>query len=83
MGETALFEDTATVKTINMTEARQKQQQNQQGKQKDRIGPLTLSPTQSLDEAKFLESSIQTNNDQAKLWPRQCSHDELVAFLMP
>jgi hypothetical protein len=35
-------------------------------------GPLTFSPTPSLDEAELLESSIQADNDQAKLMRRNC-----------
>ncbi len=35
--------------------------------QKDHVGPLTFSPTPSLDQSQLLEASTQANDDQAEL----------------
>ncbi len=33
----------------------------------DRVGPLTFSPTPSLDQSEFLEATTQADDDQAEL----------------
>jgi hypothetical protein len=44
--------------------------------QQDRVGPLTFSPTPSLDQSQLLEASTQANDDQAELirWHYRLGH---------
>ena len=59
--------DDKTVKTSNMSIMRQQENRRSDKPQIDWIGPLTLSPTPSLEDEDLHELSMSAEDDQAEL----------------